>query len=150
MTKIPFAAAACLCAALRCAGGPAPAVSVTSQDGFYVLSNGVVTAKVNQVNGDLESLVFRGHETMGHDQGRAGVWEQDPSAAASVGGLSHRVSIDPASNGGDRAEVAVKGVTGGDPRAGLTPGSPGASRSGTANLDLEIRYALGRGDSGVY
>jgi rhamnogalacturonan endolyase len=46
--------------------------------------------------------------------------------------------------------VAVKGVTKGDPAAGLTPGSPGAPRGGTVNCDLEVRYALGRGDSGVY
>ncbi|HTX65055.1 MAG TPA: polysaccharide lyase family protein, partial [Opitutaceae bacterium] len=49
-----------------------------------------------------------------------------------------------------RAEVAIKGVTKGDPEAGLTPGSPGGRPGGMINCDLEIRYALGRGDSGVY
>ena len=81
---------------------------------------------------------------MGHDQGQAGYWEQDPSAAAAVGGLTDSVTIDPAKNGGERAEVSVKGVTGG--KFQLTPGAPG----GGTYCDMEIRYAMGRGDSGVY
>ena len=106
-------------------------------------------AVVNKRNGDLESLVYKGLETMGHDQGRAGYWEQDPSAAAKVDGLTQSVTIDPKKNNGERGEVSIKGVTKGDPKAGLTPGSPGHA-VGTVNCDLELRYALGRGDSGVY
>src|ERR1039458_6844777 len=41
-------------------------------------------------------------------------------------------------------EVSVKGVTGGQFQ--LTPGAPG----GGTYCDMEIRYAMGRGDSGVY
>jgi len=82
---------------------------------------------------------------MGHDQGaESGYWEQDPSAAAATGGLTDSLTIDPAKNGGDRAEVSVKGVTGG--QIELTPGAAG----GGTYCDMEIRYALGRGDSGVY
>ena len=61
-----------------------------------------------------------------------------------AGGLTDSITIDPAKNGGERAEVSVKGVTGGQFQ--LTPGAPG----GGTYCDMEIRYAMGRGDSGVY
>ncbi|HVT90728.1 MAG TPA: polysaccharide lyase family protein [Tepidisphaeraceae bacterium] len=54
----------------------------------------------------------------------------------------------PPKNNGARAEVSVKGITGG--KIGLSSNSPGQGPDGTLNLDLEIRTALGRGDSGVY
>jgi rhamnogalacturonan endolyase len=126
------------------------AVTVSDNGATFTLANGVVSARINKRNGDLESLVFKGIETMGHEQGRSGYWEQDPSAASRVGGLTQAITIDPAKNGGERGEISIKGVTKGDPRAALTPGSPGAPASGTANCDLELRYSLGRGDSGIY
>jgi rhamnogalacturonan endolyase len=125
-------------------------VTITDSATMFTLSNGIVTAVINKRNGDLESLVYKGVETMGHDQGRAGYWEQDPSAAAKVNGLTQSITIDPAKNGGERGEISIKGVTKGDPSAGLTPGSPGAPATGTINVDLELRYTMGRGDSGVY
>ncbi|MEY2879819.1 MAG: hypothetical protein RLZZ15_2199 [Verrucomicrobiota bacterium] len=125
---------------------PAPvrateAVTVTDDGAMFTLANGLVTARINKRNGDLESLVFRGIDTMGHDQGRAGYWEQDPTNAP-----DHRetITIDPAKNGGARAEVSIAGKTGG--KVMLTPGAPG----GGTLCDLEIRYALGRGESGIY
>src|SRR5437762_9523337 len=95
---------------LRAADGPpvvakpdanAP-VTITDDGKTFTLANGVVTAVVNNRNGDLESLVYKGLETMGHEQGRAGYWEQDPSAAARVNGLTQSITIDPARNGGER------------------------------------------------
>ena len=73
--------------------------------------------------------------------GAGGYWEQTPQNAPQ---LTDTVTIDPAKNGGARAEVAVKGVTGGTVM--LTPGAPG----GGTYCDLEVRYALGRGESGIY
>ena len=125
-------------------------VKVADEGNAFTLSNGIVTATINKRNGDLETLIYKGIDTMGHDQGRAGYWEEDPSAAARVGGLSQSITIDPAKNGGERAEVSIKGVTRGDPSAGLTPGSPGGAQGGMVNCDLEIRYAMGRGESGVH
>jgi rhamnogalacturonan endolyase len=127
------------------------AVTVAQDDKTFTLDNGIVAARINKRTGNLESLLYKGAETMGHDQGwGGGVWEENPSAAAKVGGLTQSLTIDPASNGGERAEVSVKGVTKGDPSAGLSPGSPGGARGGMINCDLEIRYALGRGESGLY
>ena len=116
-------------------------VTVLDDGAFFVLDNGIVTARINRRNGDLESLVYRGIDTMGHDQGRAGYWEQDPSGAPD---LKQIITIDPAKNGGERAEVSIAGKTGG--KVMLTPGAPG----GGTMCDLEIRYALGRGESGIY
>lgn len=101
-------------------------VTLTTQDNYFVLSNGYVTAQVNRRSGDLWSLKYHGLETMGYASGHhAGYWEQSPNPA------TDQVTIDPKTNGGDRAEVSVKGPIEG----GLT---------------LEIRYALGRHDSGIY
>jgi rhamnogalacturonan endolyase len=141
-------------ALLRAADGP-PAVArpagsapvtVTDANNYFILANGIVSARVNKRTGDLEGVTYKGVDRAGHDQGAVGPWEQNPSAAAQVGGLTQTVTIDPAKNGGGRAEVSIKGVTGGQVAFGASPGST----NGTSNLDLEIRYAMGRGDSGVY
>ena len=125
-------------------------VTVRETDGSFVLANGLLTARIDKRRGELEELIYRGADVLGHDQGHVGGWEQDPSAAEKVGGLTRSLTIDPATNGGDRAEISIKGVTRGDRSAGLTPGSPGAPPFGTINCDLEIRYSLARGQSGLH
>ena len=119
-------------------------VTVTDNGGTWTLDNGIVKAVIDKRNGAMDSLFYKGMDTMGHEQGQPGYWEQDPSAAASVGGLTNSITIDPSQNGGERAEVSVKGVTGGQVQ--LTAGAPG----GGTYCDMEVRYAMGRGDSGVY
>jgi rhamnogalacturonan endolyase len=120
-------------------------VTVTDNGNTWTLDNGIVKAVILKRSGNLSSLIYKGIETMGNGDTRAsGIWEQDPSAAASVGGLTDSITIDPAKNGGERAEVSVKGVSGGQVQLGQ-----GAAGGGTY-CDLEIRYALGRGDSGFY
>ena len=130
-------------AAFWFAKSPAP-VTVTDNGRTWTLDNGLVKAVIIKRNGVMESLFYQGVDTLGHDQGEPGCWEQDPSAAASVGGLTNTVTIDPVNNGGARAEVSVKGVTGG--KVQLTPNAPG----GGTYCDMEIRYAMGRGESGVH
>ena len=61
-----------------------------------------------------------------------------------MGGLTDSITIDPAKNGGERAEVSVKGVTG--DQVAVEPARAG----GGTHCDMEIRYALGRGESGIY
>jgi rhamnogalacturonan endolyase len=116
-------------------------VTVTDNGRTWTLDNGFVKAVINKRNGSLESLFYQGFDTMGRDQGNAGVWEEDPSLAPD---LKQTMTIDPAQNGGERAEVSIAGKTGGTVM--LTPTAPG----GGTYCDIEIRYALGRGDSGVY
>ena len=122
-------------------------VKVSDLGYAYVLDNGLVKAQINKRTGNMTSMVYKGIELMGNGSRPSGIWEEDPSAAATVGGLTDSVTIDPAKNGGERAEISVKGVTKG--QVPLTVGSPG-SNNGTSNIDLEIRYAMGRGESGVY
>jgi len=156
-----------------CASGPAPVfnksavsapVTITDNGDSWTLDNGIVRATVAKRSGQLSSLIYlpkateadmaagvgrRGGFGGGPNAGLRGIgnWEEDPSAADSVGGLTQSVTIDPAKNGGERGEVSVKGVTGG--QVALSPGSPG-SPNGTPNIDLEIRCTLGRGESGIY
>jgi rhamnogalacturonan endolyase len=113
------------------------AVTVADNGRSWKLDNGIVKAMINKNNGNLTSLLFHGLETMGG----GGYWEETPQGAPR---LTQTVTIDPAGNGGERAEVAVKGVTGGTVM--LTPNAPG----GGTRCDIEVRYALGRGDSGIY
>jgi rhamnogalacturonan endolyase len=114
-----------------------PAVTVADNGRTWTLDNGIVAATINKRSGSMTSLVYHGVNTMGG----GGYWEQTPQDAPQ---LTQTITIDPAKNGGERAEVAVKGVTGGT--AMLTPGAPG----GGTKCDIEVRYALGRGESGIY
>src|SRR6187431_3297269 len=86
-------------------------VTVRETDGSFILANGLLRARIDKRRGELEELVYRGSDVLGHDQGRVGGWEQDPSAAEKVGGLTRSIAIDPATNGGERAEISIKGVT---------------------------------------
>ncbi len=122
-------------------------VTLTDNGATWTLDNGIVRATVQKRSGQMSFVLV--NDPAGGDvpQRFLGNWEEDPSAAATVNGLTQTVTIDPAKNNGARAEVAVKGVTGG--QVPLSVGSPG-SANGTANIDLEIRVALGQGESGVY
>jgi rhamnogalacturonan endolyase len=132
---------ACTALALSAFAADAP-VTVAQEGNFFTLSNGIVTAKINKTTGDLASLLYRNLETMGHGSGHpAGYWEQTPAKAAH---LSATVTIDPASNGGARGEVSIKGISDGKALDG--GGQPG----GSMLCDLEIRYTMARGESGVY
>ena len=106
----------------------------------YTLSNRVLVAKVAKRSGDLVSLRYQGIETLAGGSGHPyGYWSHAPGRGA---GISNSVTINPASNGGERAEVSVKGFFQGTP-LGNGPG-------GSASVDIEIRYALGRDDSAIY
>lgn len=125
-------------AALLCAQTP---VEVHDDGVAFTMSNRYLTARVNKSTGDLISLQYRGLELMGFVSGHhAGYWEQNPSRAAR---LTAAVTIDPHSNGGERAEVSIKGFADGKSITGS------AGRGGMI-ADLEIRYTLGREDHGIY
>jgi rhamnogalacturonan endolyase len=107
------------------------AVTVSQDTNFFTLANGIVMATVSARSGNLVSLKYKDQEMLDTvDRRQAGYWSQNtvqrPAAA--------RVTIDPKSNGGERGEVSVKGVYNGQ---GLA-------------MDIEIRYALGRKDPGIY
>ena len=96
-------------------------VTVTDNGGVWTLDNGIVKATINKNNSNMPSLIYHGINTMGP----GGFWEQVPT-----GTVTQSLTIDPAKNGGQRAEVAIKGVNG--------------------RMDIEVRYTLERGISGFY
>src|SRR6185369_722437 len=115
-------------------------VTLTEDESTYVLSNSIVTAIINKRSGDLVSLKYKDLEMVGGVSGHAhGYWSHTPGKDSQV---KDAVTINPANNAGERAEVSVKAISGGTP-VGNGPG-------GSVIADIEIRYALGRGDSGVY
>jgi len=96
-------------------------VTVTDDGATWTLDNGIVRATINKFNSHITSLVYHDVETMGP----GGIWEQAPS-----GQVTRSLTIDPATNGGERAEVAMQGVNG--------------------RMDIEVRYTMERGVSGIY
>jgi rhamnogalacturonan endolyase len=96
-------------------------VTVTDSSGYWIIGNGIVRATINKNNSNMSSLIYHGVSIVG----RSEYWEQVPS-----GQITSSVTIDPAKNGGERGEVAVKGVNG--------------------RMDIEVRYTLERGVSGFY
>src|SRR5262245_30716758 len=119
-------------------------VKVEEDKTTFTLSNGIVTARVSKRSGDLTSLQYKGTETLNDRSGHAGgYWSHDTTGGKET---VTRVTIDPRSNGGERGEVSVEGISG-----GVKMGhGPGAARDGDFPADIEIRYTLGRDDSGVY
>jgi rhamnogalacturonan endolyase len=116
-----------------------PAVTVSENDYSFTLDNGIVTAQVAKHSGDLTSLKYKGLEMLDARSSRqAAYWSHN----AARGQQQMRVTIDPKANGGERGEVSIKGIANGN-QMGSGPG-------GSVIADIEIRYALGRGDSGVY
>ena len=115
-----------------------PAVTVREDDSSFILDNGIVTAHIGKRSGDMISLKYKNLEMLDGGTRSPGYWSHN----AARGKQLDRITIDPKTNGGERGEISVKGISGGNQMGG----GPG----GSVITDIEIRYALGRGDSGVY
>jgi rhamnogalacturonan endolyase len=124
--------------------GATTRVVVTEDATSFTLSNGIVTAHVSKVAGDLSSLQYKGTEILTDQSGRAGgYWSHDASGGVKT---LAQITIDPKDNAGARGEVSVKGISG-----GKKMGHPaGGAADGDFPADIEIRYSLGRSDSGIY
>ena len=120
-------------------------VTITDDGTAYTLSNVIIDAHIAKKEGDIVSLKYKGTEVTatlpGPVQGREnGYWSHN-----GVGDdTTAKISIDPVSNGGEQAEVEVKAISHGKP---MSPGSPGNAK---VYADIDIHWALARGDSGVY
>ena len=121
--------------------GAANGVTVQEKGDVFVLSNGIVTATVRKGDGNLSSLTYRGDEMLANGEGRDGFWSHS-AGTGERNRTTARITIDPATNGGKRAEVSVKGISDGRPM-GNGPG-------GSAVADIEIRWTVEQGASGVY
>jgi rhamnogalacturonan endolyase len=128
----------CLVAA-RLNGAPKPPVVVSEDEATFTLANGILAAQVAKRSGDLLSLKYRDLEMLNVVPRRqAGYWSHNTAR----GQHAWHVTIDPKSSGGERAEVSVQGLYDGTP-LGSGPG-------GSVAADIEVRYALSRGNSGLY
>jgi len=131
--------------ALHSQAQPPVPVTVTDNGKSWTLDNGIVKATITKDSGSMPSLIYfskngdgKGTEIL---KASGGTWEHNPQGAPV---LVNSVSIDPATNGGARAEVSIKGKSNGTFM--MTRSAPG----GGTMVDIEIRYSLGRGDSGIY
>jgi rhamnogalacturonan endolyase len=115
-------------------------VTVLENENSFTLNNGIISANISKRSGDIISLTYRQLEMLdtGDRSGIGGYWSHDTMR----GDRTTRVTIDPNSNKGERAEVSIKGISNGR-QMGSGPG-------GSVIADIEIRYSLGRGDSGLY
>ena len=104
------------------------------------LANGIVSATVKKANGNLVSLRFRGVEMMSRGQGYWNIYGKTPGEVKSTElkatPSAFRISHDPKTNGGALGEIVLRFPYRGQPKA--------------VPLDIEIRYTLRRGDSGLY
>jgi hypothetical protein len=74
-------------------------VTVTDDGATWTMDNGIVKASIIKSNGNMQSLVYHGVAIVG----RSNYCERVPS-----GRVTSPVTIEPAKNGGQRGEVAVK------------------------------------------
>ncbi len=118
---------------------PETAVGISEDDDSFALTNDVIAAHFSKHSGDLTSLSYKGMEMLDGKSARGSAyWSHDVSR----GQRQTRITIDPAANGGARGEVSILGISGGK--------AMGSGPGGSVIADIEIRYALARGDSGLY
>jgi rhamnogalacturonan endolyase len=96
-------------------------VALANSSNAWTMGNGIVRVTILKHSGKVVSFLYKGRETLNPRES----WEQLPS-----GTVTQSVTINPASNDGERAEVSVKGVNG--------------------QMDIEVRYAMERGLSGMF
>ncbi len=113
-------------------------VTLTDTPDSWTLDNGILTLTILKKNGNPSSMLYNGIEILTHGPS---YWEQTPS-----GTVTASVTIDPATNNGERAEVSVKGVNPGS----ATPAAGRGGGGGRGGMDLETRYTMERGSSGFY
>jgi rhamnogalacturonan endolyase len=125
--------------AITADSAPASPVTLEETDTSFTLSNGLLSARIAKRSGDLVSLKYRNLELLGGGSGHPyAYWSHAGPGARS----ENSVTLNPAANGGGRAEVSCKFYSEGR-QVGSGPG-------GSAIADIEIRYCLGRGESGLY
>ncbi|HVU36728.1 MAG TPA: hypothetical protein VHC95_00190, partial [Opitutales bacterium] len=175
-TLAPLKAALCGFLFAGAVARAADPVTITENSAFYSLDNGIVTAVVAKDSGDLVSLKYHGMQMLAITTGpdgqlnfandppgenlnglnptmtdhQYGFWSHDAMGVRGTDPAVAKITIDPKTNGGERAEVSVKGISN-NRKMGTGPGA-GTAQSGDGNFiaDIEIRWALSEGDSGVY
>ena len=115
------------------------AVTVADDPDTVTLDNGILTVKVRKQNGDLISMRYRGLDMLSRGGAYWNVYGSKPGEKPTQNKghpATYTVTKDPAKNGGSVGEIVL--------------GFPFKGEADVEPLDLEIRYTLNRGDSGIY
>ena len=121
------------------AAEPTQPVVLTDAGETATLANGIVSLTVRKANGNILSLRRDGVELMSRGGGYWNIYGAtpgQPNTELKGAPSEFRISRNPAQNGGALGEIALRFPYLGQPK--------------TVPLDIEIRYTLHRGDSGVY
>jgi rhamnogalacturonan endolyase len=113
-------------------------VTVRQDRRAFEISNGSLTAIIEKSSGRILSAVLDGRELLGKG---TGYWSMSASSGRSpVGGfgvaIDHGVTIDPATDGGERAEVVCR--------------FKGTGADGSYPGESELRYAMDRHSTTLY
>ncbi|KAA6299800.1 MAG: Rhamnogalacturonate lyase, partial [Candidatus Ordinivivax streblomastigis] len=160
----------CFIVFTSCATAP---VTLTEDVETYTMDNGIVSVRISKVTGDLVSFRYNGLEmfatTLSPDfhpeakgdtpsdnpnwndpsiSGRAhGYWSHDVMGVRGSIPAIPSITIDPKTNGGKIAEISIKAISK-DRKMGTGPGTNASE--GNLAIDIELRYTLEQGASGVY
>lgn len=111
-------------------------VSLTDDGNFYTLDNGIVIAKIEKNSASIASYKYKNLEMIG-PMGIDGFWKL-PAVPQNFGTIRQALILqNPSENKGERATVSVNFQYDGDPAKSVP-------------ADIEVRYSLGKGDSGIY
>lgn len=137
--RLSILAASLLASAFSHAANPDAAVVIREDAETATLTNGVVAAIIKKTDGKILSLKNRGVEMMSRGGGYWNIYGDTPGQKSTEqkGTPSvFRISQNPAENGGALGEIALR--------------FPYTAQDRAVPLDIEIRYTLHRGDSGLY
>lgn len=140
-----FAALACTLVLAPCAvmanvpgggNGQGPDVSVKDEGDSLVLDNGIVAIRINKADASISRFNYRGLNLFegGHSGGRF-YWSWNAPAYGGPRGTA-ALTVDPAKNKGDYAEVTIR--------------SPWSGKAAEAAMDVDVHYSLKRGAQGYY
>ena len=135
MKFLPLPLLLCLLAvAGRAADAP---VTLTQDAESFTLGNGFLTARIAKRTGTLTSLQFQGLELIAlRGSGANGGYWSSVGRARPGGGNEAFVAVNPATNGGTFAQVTIRQAN-----------APGSTAS---PVDVDLGYALHRGESWLY
>ncbi|WP_114781216.1 polysaccharide lyase family protein [Botryobacter ruber] len=114
-------------------------VVLTEKPDRVILANQHVTATINRKTATITSLLYKGLELMGqrpHPHWNVVGEDEEVTVRKFPNKVIYSVSIDPAKNQGERVEVSFKFLYEGD--------------TATLPFDIDLRFALGQEDRGVY
>lgn len=109
--------------------GTGPNVTVTDNGGTVALANGIVSFTINKSNGNVTNFTYNGVNLLSGGHG-GGYFYFDGSGGPTLNNPTYTLTVNPANNGGNQAEVWLQ-----------TTASP---------MDMAVYYDLNRGQQGIY